>query len=253
MKQFAKSHNSPAQPHPSPFPAAWQPLAFGSACLICHRATQPSQAIPGICRICLNQLPWRFQNAEMGWPLDLFSARQPLPEAVLRILLHQKIIAVFQYDAAVRSGLLALKFSDASEWAQTFAAMAVQTLLRTGRKFDAVIAIPLHRDRLAERGYNQAGLIAAEIAHRINCPDWSDALMRTRATGRQSEQTSREARKNNLSDAFVWTGPKQLKAARILLIDDVLTTGATLAAAALPLFSAGAQVTGLVIASDHRN
>jgi predicted amidophosphoribosyltransferase len=110
---------------------------------------------------------------------------------------------------------------------------------------------------LRERGYNQAGLLAAYTSEMINCSDISDLLIRVKQTGRQSEQFSRAARFDNLQDAFALdlTNCRNianlLRNRRILLIDDVLTTGATMLEAAKPLMSEGAEVYCLAVASDH--
>ena len=127
---------------------------------------------------------------------------------------------------------------------------------------DAVVAVPLHRDRLFERGYNQAALLAGIVARSMQVPDWSEGLIRVRATERQSAQPGRAERLTNLSGAFAlersfwrhWpdslTVAARPAAMTLLLIDDVMTTGATLAAAAQPLHQAGFSVMGLVVASD---
>jgi predicted amidophosphoribosyltransferase len=135
--------------------------------------------------------------------------------------------------------------------------LLVQTVGSTGERFDAVMAVPLHRDRLRERGYNQAGLLARQVSLALKVPDWSDLLIRPRATGRQSAQQSREERLSNLAGAFAWRdgstpGTLSGKKAHILLLDDILTTGATLTAAASLLWQAGCQVTGLVVASNRQ-
>ena len=126
----------------------------------------------------------------------------------------------------------------------------------------AVLAVPLHSSRLKERGYNQAGLLAWQIANQLNIPDWSAYLLRNRDTARQSEQENRNLRLYNLAGAFslsqeflqVTAGndlEQQWKSRSILLVDDVLTTGATLSEAAYPLWQSGWLVTGMVVASDH--
>lgn len=231
----------------------WHTAAFGHACLICQRVILPSDTIPGLCRHCQAQLPWRLHDAVLPWPSDSLDQAAEDFAANKVFLPAPKILCVCTYTHEIRKGLLALKFNDASEWAAPFAAMAVQTVQRSGFTFDAVVAVPLHPERLAERGYNQAGLITAEIASRLKLPDWSVFLIRHRATRRQSEQTSRADRSINLNGAFSWQGPLRMTALRVLLVDDVLTTGSTLSAAASPLFSAGATVTGLVIASNHKS
>lgn len=223
-------------------------FCFGRACLVCHRSTLLAPGDSNICRPCLADLPWRLSDCALPWPKDLVD---DLPPAMRTGFQDSCILVACRYEPPVRDGLLALKFHDASEWSQTFAALAAMLLHRRSERFDALAAVPLHADRLAERGYNQAGLIAAQLARCLDLPDWSAQLIRHRATARQSEQTSREARRHNLADAFCWTGAPDLRPARILLVDDVLTTGTTLLAAAVPLAQCGARVTGLAIASNQ--
>ena len=90
-------------------------------------------------------------------------------------------------------------------------------------RFDAVVPEPLHRSRLAKRGFNQAELMARGIARRINAPVL-DKLKVVRRTRDQVELTA-GARRTNVAGAFALRGPG---AGRILLVDDVFTTGATL-------------------------
>lgn len=111
---------------------------------------------------------------------------------------------------------------------------------------DALIAVPLHPERLRERGFNQAAELATRLQRPGN-PPLIDGLARVRATNRQARLAA-EARAANVAGAFVWVRPTP-PPPRLILIDDVLTTGATLAAAAAALRAAGAQsVTALALA-----
>ncbi len=233
-------------------------LLFANPCLVCKRVTGPAAPFPGLCRSCLSQLPWRHGDNVQRWPPEAVENLSRLSgdsraDEHLAQLRDSRIIIACNYESPIREGLLALKFADATEWHRLFAALLAQVVCRQPHRYSAVLAVPLHRHRLAERGYNQAGLIAAAVARLLKLPDWSDWLVRNRQTDRQSEQTVRAARFANLAGAFSWVGPQDLRAAHILLVDDVLTTGATLGAAAAPLFAAGAAVTGLVVASNHHD
>jgi ComF family protein len=232
-------------------------LLFADPCLVCRKPSGESDPFPGLCRHCLSRLPWRASDCRLAWPAEVLdNLRSPrtgfLPTEIESAFKDSQIIIACAYESPIREGLLALKFSDATEWHRLFAALLVQSVRRQPVRYSAVLAVPLHPRRLAERGYNQAGLIAAAVARQLDLPDWSGWLRRSRSTERQSEQTVRAARFANLSGAFSWNGPADLRAAHVLLIDDVLTTGATLGAAAAPMFLAGARVTGLVVASNHR-
>ena len=114
---------------------------------------------------------------------------------------------------------------------------------------DAVLAIPLHSKRLAERGFNQAEALAREIATLLDLPLIDTGLARVRATEQQAHLDAR-ARAENMRDAFAWRGTAPPR--RLLLVDDVLTTGATMGACAIVLRDAGAEaVHGLALARSR--
>lgn len=104
-----------------------------------------------------------------------------------------------------------------------------------------VMAIPLSRLRLLERGYNQAATLAEGVAEQLRATYRSDLLIRTRATRSQTRLTHDE-RLQNVASAFDVRTLELLENQHVLLVDDVLTTGATLASAARPLVARGATV-----------
>lgn len=101
-----------------------------------------------------------------------------------------------------------------------------------------VIPIPLHKVKKRSRGFNQAGLIAKYISKRLNIEFSPNILKRNKFTKSQTK-LSKEERKKNVSGAFVVPAPKFVMNKNILLVDDVLTTGSTLNAAASELVSSG--------------
>jgi ComF family protein len=105
--------------------------------------------------------------------------------------------------------------------------------------FDLIVPVPLHRKRKRERGYNQSELLARSLARCVAIP-YHQALLRVRPTLPQVGLTNSQ-RLENVRHAFRCMEPKQIFARRILLIDDVMTTGATVASAAQALLDAGAR------------
>lgn len=102
---------------------------------------------------------------------------------------------------------------------------------------DVVVPVPLHPARLRERGYNQAALLAREMARRVGLVVDEQMLVRQRSTAPQVELNAKQ-RKENVRDAFRCSG-SGLVGKRVLLVDDVCTTGATLEACAVALYEGG--------------
>ncbi len=151
------------------------------------------------------------------------------------------------YDAASRGLILGFKHGDRLDYAP----MLVRWLERAGADLwgdaDAIVPVPLHSSRLRKRRYNQAAELSRPLARRIGLDYWPDALVRTRATRPQANSPA--ARWENVRTAFALKPGAKVAGKRIVLIDDVFTTGATLRACARVLCAAGAaQVTVVVLA-----
>jgi ComF family protein len=105
---------------------------------------------------------------------------------------------------------------------------------------DLVVPVPLHRSRLWWRGFNQAALLAAEVGRRLALPLDTQVLVRTRATNPQTYRHHDE-RLRNVRRAFAAPKPDRIAGKAILLVDDVMTTGATVEECARTLLEAGAR------------
>ncbi len=112
--------------------------------------------------------------------------------------------------------------------------------VRLVHALDAVVPVPLHRSRLRQRGFNQAVLLGQVVADRFGLPHSFDNLARVRPTRPQVELTGKE-RTENVRDAFAVSRPAELEGKRLLLLDDVFTTGATLNECSRVLKLAGAR------------
>jgi competence protein ComFC len=186
----------------------------------------------------------------------------------LRLPLRENfpVMVACHYEQRIQKALIAMKFYEAGHYGEAFGSILAIAVERSGRYFDGIIPVPLHRKRMQERGYNQARLIADKLSLKTGIPVMNQCLVRRLDTARQSETTSRAQRVDNLAGAFQCNRPESIAGKRILLLDDVLTSGATLYNAASALRGAvrsdhssicpnrptcDVDITGIVLASDR--
>jgi len=150
--------------------------------------------------------------------------------------------AAFAYDETSRRLILAFKHGDRTDSAPAFGAWLVRAGARLIPDADLIVPVPLHWTRLFWRRYNQAALLAHALADVAGVAVAPNLLVRTRRTPSQGK-LSPAARQRNLAGAFAVrrSAKAQIAGRRALLIDDVLTTGATAAACAKALLAAGAR------------
>ncbi len=152
------------------------------------------------------------------------------------------------YDDASKELVLRFKHADRVDLASLFASWIGRSAADLLGEADAIAPVPLHRLRLLKRRYNQAAEIARPLARRTGLEYLPDALARKRRTDSQGAKSG-GARRRNVQGAFEVPEAqrKQVKGRRILLIDDVLTTGATADACAKALMKAGARAVDLAV------
>lgn len=150
------------------------------------------------------------------------------------------------FDGPLREALHQLKYRRVRRVAQPLGALLAAQIAAQPLEQTAIIAVPLHAKRLSERGFNQAALLAEAVAIALQQPLLDNHLVRVRAT-EQQVLLNTAARMANIQGAFEWRGAPIT--GRVLLIDDVMTTGATMSACAQVLRAAGAEhVYGLALA-----
>lgn len=156
------------------------------------------------------------------------------------------VFAAYIYGGALARAITHMKYESRPELARPLSAMAVRAAARMGRSPDLVVPVPLHPSRLALRGFNQAALLARPVARFLSAPLSVLALRRTRATAQQAGQ-GRIERAHNLKGAFAVPRSHRVKGKRVLLVDDVYTTGATIEACRTALSDAGAVDVSVVV------
>lgn len=210
-------------------------LVYPSLCLGCEQRLPEGETLP-VCARCQRRIPV---------PPDPAALRQ-IRQREAGVAIH-RATALWAYDdsGTVQRVQHALKYGGQPDLGLPIGALMAQGW--QGRGIDCVLPVPLSRPRLLERGYNQSDALATGVGAALDVPVDSVSLHRSRPTRTQTRLSASE-RWENVSGAFVVASSSELTGTRILLVDDVLTTGATLTAAAQALVEAGATVDVAVMA-----
>jgi competence protein ComFC len=161
------------------------------------------------------------------------------------------IRAPFLFEGLVRQAIHELKYNNLRDLAPTLAGLLHEYVARNPLPGEVLVPVPLHPRRLRERGYNQSALVARELSKLGGMPVVEGSLVRSAYTSAQVRSASVEERRRKVAGAFTCRD-RHLAGRKVVLIDDVSTSGATLNACAAALESAGAaSVWGLVIALEE--
>jgi ComF family protein len=227
------------------------------ACLLCDQPVPPDVEVD-LCGYCLDSLPWNHSGClRCAIPLDPEPVLEPSADEVCADCRAKpppflRALVPLRYQSPVSGWIARLK--DQLGMAEgrvlgTLLADAVDAAYRadaamTGHASriilpDAVIPVPLTRLRLARRGHNQALTLAMPVARRLGLPLWRRALVRVRSGPRQ-RRLGRSDRLESPANAFRCSRRWPAPGPRLAVVDDVLTTGATVTAVSLALLAAGA-------------
>ena len=194
-------------------------LIYPPRCMICRRLIEPKQQ--PICRACLERLP-DYDGADP------------------QVKYTQRCVATFFYEKDLREAFLRFKFQGRDFYADQFGKwMCVTIRDKLEGCYDWITWAPVSRLRLRERGCDQSERLCMAIARELGLPA-ERLLQKTRHTQRQSELNDASMRAANASGAYSVVDPAKVAGRRILLIDDIVTTGATLSECSRVLRTAGA-------------
>ena len=255
----ALEHLAPVAPPPAawtgrPWVTALLDLVFPPFCPVCQRRLDEDRRdplcgpcwngleriAPPICRVC-------------GLPIPQFSSRPTVPPEPTcgrcrrRPPVFTYARSATSYGDVVREAVHAFKFGGqrglARPLGDLLAALVTADLPVHG--VDLVVPVPLHPRRERERGFNQSLLLARRISRVCKAPVRADLLVRTAATRPQAELAA-DARRANVRDAFALRRPKEVSGRRVVVVDDIFTTGSTASACARCLKEGGAMSVGVL-------
>jgi len=202
-------------------------------CATCRESMEP--LAPPLCRSCGQ--PWG--GASVCPPCQA----HPHPCRIIRSSLV--------YGGVTQQAILRWKLGGVRSLSDFFAAQIVRAPLDglCFEELDALVPVPLHPGKLAERGFNQAHSLARALSRQTGLPVWPYQLRRKRATSGQSRMQNPRERGGNVKDAFVVSSPRRFAGKTLCLVDDVVTTGSTLSSCAATLLDAGAEAVVAVTAA----
>ncbi len=210
-------------------------------CPLCECDTHRTHDFNSFCTECLKELPLLHGKrcpgcgGELDGALAQCSSCLKMPPRPWK-----NAISLMQMENSGKKVIYALKFSGNTAMARALSELASPLLAHPDfAGCDMIVPVPLHWQRYLQRSYNQSALLAKMLSRKIDIP-YKNPLKRIRKTPRQAT-LSRQERLNNLNGAFIVPDPTKVAGKKILLVDDVLTTGATLHCCAEALLNAGAE------------
>ncbi|HVB33327.1 MAG TPA: ComF family protein [Patescibacteria group bacterium] len=221
-------------------------ILFPAPCYVCRQPLGTASRIP-ICAACLNSLR-RIESPicrQCGrpFPSGLGPPASPICRACARGIYGFDLArSLARYDRTLERVVTLLKYSPVAPLG-SWLALEIEPVIRAEpvwEKVNWVVPVPLDHSRLRQRGYNQAELIARPLAGRLGLPIATNLLRRLRPRPAK-QKLSRRERWETVRGAFEARPGSEVDNSRILLVDDVLTSGATLDACARTLRSAGAE------------
>lgn len=219
-------------------------FVFPNPCLACSELIAADSGAVGLCRGCFSTLVPAPTPACVGCGRAIHAAVVPkgyaCGECRQEDRAYERLLSAWNYQRPIDDILRALKYRRLDYLGPLLAAHLAERFHRELSEVDTVIPVPLHWLRRLKRGFNQAEVIARPLAKHLSVP-LCHALTRRRATAPQTG-LPRSERRNNLAGVFRPAKPRTILGRRVLLVDDVFTTGATVRAAASVLREAGAEV-----------
>lgn len=213
-------------------------LLFPLRCPVCDDIVRPFGE--KICTGCIKELKYLTPPWCMRCGKKLLKDKEFCEDCEKKEHVYIRGRALYEYKA-VASSIYRFKYGDRQEYAEFFGEEVVRYLGDFIKSVNpqGIIPIPLHKRRRNKRGYNQAELLAKAIGKRVEIPVYDKLLVRVKNTAPLKQQNAKE-RQNNLKKAFKVT-QNDVKLDKVIIIDDIYTTGSTINEAAAVLKKCGVQ------------
>ena len=197
-------------------------LIFPRCCMVCDELLSPQER--DICLDCMSKLP-KIEKLHLEEIEKVFWGKVEIERATSYIYYHK--------NSPYNNIIHYLKYKNRPEPGERLAFIAAKEIAETGffDGIDAIIPLPLSKKKLKERSYNQCDYIAAGISRATGIPVLKGAVVRTTANETQTHK-NRDERWKNVEGIFALDRPQDIEGKHVLLLDDILTTGATLASCA---------------------
>ncbi len=219
---------------------------FPNPCVCCMRAAGRNRFLCPSCEKDFSFYPIKNICKTCGAPVPVGADTCGKCLSAKPVYTHLAVCASF--SGTLRTALHHYKFYDRTDLAASFALMLGTRLRKLNlTDFQAVVPVPLSKERLRQRGYNQSELIARLVAKEFGVPCLPNALAREKNTQQQATLHKGQRRKN-IRGAFVLRDADSLRGTRVLLVDDIFTTGATMREAARMLSASAESVIACAIA-----
>ncbi len=224
-------------------------LLFPPECISCGRLL-PEETV--VCESCLGEIrAAALACRRCGAPVGRHAETAECPSCRSRRFHFHRVVAAARYEGTTRRLVLQMKYARRRSAARFLGCLMAERVVEEGLagSLDLLVPVPLHPYRLAERSFNQAELLAREVAEQTGIPLHTDILVRTVNTPPQVS-LSASRRRSNVEGAFRIIGRVDLLEGKTVgVVDDVLTTGATISECARVLRRAGVvRVVGIVAA-----
>ncbi len=217
-------------------------LFFPRYCLGCSESLVKGEDI--LCTMCLLELPKTDYHLQQGNPIEqkLFG-RIPIQ--------HAWAFLKFKKRGTVQHLLHQLKYNNHPEIGVVLGKVFGKALSDSGftGAFDLIVPVPLHQSRLLKRGYNQSAKFAEGLSSLLKIP-WDESISIRRERTSTQTKKSRMQRWENVKDVFTVSQNSKISGKRILLVDDVITTGATLEACGQHLIAAGCAELSIAVIAE---